>query len=104
MENNKPSKTDTNNLVAKVRLRGITASIFANQSESGSTFHKVSIQRTYKDGDEFKTSTTFGRDDLPLVQQAAHSAWLEIMKQESKASLEKHNADDSRKKKYTSGK
>ena len=87
----KQAKRDDGNLVAKVKLRGISASIFANTTDSGVTFHKVAIQRTYKDGDTFKTSTTFGRDDLPLVEQAAHAAWLEIMKQEQTASLEKHD-------------
>ena len=50
------------------RSRGVSASVFANQAKSDGrdiTFHKVSLQRTYKDGDEWKTTTSFSRDDLP---------------------------------------
>ncbi|MCX7422838.1 MAG: hypothetical protein NT013_25320 [Planctomycetia bacterium] len=30
-------------------------------------YYKVSLQRTYKDGNEFKTTTNFSRDDLSIV-------------------------------------
>jgi len=77
---------ETNKPVLKFQLRGISASVFANQSENGVPFYKVSITRTYKDGKTFKTTTTFGRDDLPLVQTVARDAWLAIMKLESQQS------------------
>lgn len=75
--------SSTNKPVAKAKLRGISASVFENQTDKGQPFYKVSITRTFKDGDEFKSSTTFMRDDLPLVEAVAHRAWLEIMKLES---------------------
>ena len=53
-----PSK-DSVKPVHVIRLRGITASVFANSAETKNgdvTFHKVSVQRTYKDGNEFKTT------------------------------------------------
>ncbi|WP_145364513.1 hypothetical protein [Stratiformator vulcanicus] len=74
-----------NKPVKKFQLRGISASIFENRSEKGSPFHKVSITRTYKDGDEFKTTGSFGRDDLPLVEALARQSWFEILKREAKA-------------------
>ena len=57
--------------VKTFRLRGISVSVFANQAKSEGrdiVFHKVSVQRTYKDGDDWKTTQSFGRDDLPVVQ------------------------------------
>jgi hypothetical protein len=87
------SATSTNSPVKVLRLRGISASIFENTSKSAdneTVFHKVSIQRTYKDGDEFKTTTIFGRDDLPVVQLLTLQAWEFILTQES-ASAKKNS-------------
>ena len=72
---------------AKVfRRRGITVSVFANPTEiDGRTvsFHKVTVQRTYRDGNEFKTTTAFGRDDLPIVSLLVGQAWEFILDAES---------------------
>ena len=68
------------------RLRGISASIFENHAKSDDrdvTFHKVALQRSYKDGDEWKTTTSFGRDDLPTVQLVLQRAWEYILDAES---------------------
>ena len=49
-----PSK-DSVKPVHVIRLRGITASVFANTAETKNgdvTFHKVSVQRTYKRSEE----------------------------------------------------
>ena len=46
------------------------------QNSSGEkTFHNVTIVRIYKDGDDWKESTSFGRDDLPIVGQVTQEAW-----------------------------
>ena len=40
--------------------------------------HNVTVSRLYKDGDQWKESNSFGRDDLPLVLKVvdqAHS-WI----------------------------
>lgn len=63
--------------VHKVRLGRITAAVWTNEGSNG-TFHNVTIARSYKDGDEWKESTSFGRDDLPLVAKAVDMAhtWI----------------------------
>lgn len=81
--NNRKDTSSTTKPVAKAKLRGITASVFENQTDKGQPFYKVTITRTYKDGDGFKNTSTFMRDDLPLVEAVAHRAWLEVMKLES---------------------
>ena len=55
--------TEKNGPVKKFRLRGISASVFENQTEKGQTFFKVTVQRSYKDGKTFKSTNTFSRDD-----------------------------------------
>ena len=68
------------------RLRGIAASVFANQTQvDGQTvsYHKVTIQRTYRDGDEYKTTTSFSRDDLPIVSLLVSRAWEFVLDTES---------------------
>ncbi|MEZ6133110.1 MAG: hypothetical protein R3C59_30950 [Planctomycetaceae bacterium] len=87
MDNNK--ETTNNKPVKKFQLRGISASLFENKSENGSPFYKVSMTRTYRDGDEFKTTSAFGRDDLPIVAELSHAAWLEILKQKASANAKR---------------
>lgn len=68
---------------AKVfRRRGIAVSVFANTTEVDGrrvSYHKVTIQRTYRDGLAFKTTTSFGRDDLPLLRLLIGQAWMFII-------------------------
>lgn len=78
-ENHKPVKV--------FRLRGISASVFANRAKSGErnvTFHKVSLQRTYRDGDSYKTTTSFSRDDLPIAGHLLKQAWAFVLDAESR--------------------
>lgn len=81
--------------VKVIRLRGVSASVFANQGKSEDrdiTFHKVSVQRSYKDGDEWKQTTSFGRDDLPVVNLVLRRAWEFIL--DAEASRGKEEADE----------
>lgn len=63
--------------IHEIRLGRIKAAIWENATQNG-TRHNVTVSRLYKDGDEWKDSTSFGRDDLPLVSKVvdqAHS-WI----------------------------
>ncbi|MBL4885954.1 MAG: hypothetical protein JKY95_15655 [Planctomycetaceae bacterium] len=82
-------KTDSNKPVKSFRLRGITASIFENSSQdTGKSFYKVTLQRSYKQGDDWKSTNSFGRDDLPLVSLLTKQAWEFILNTESKSQKE----------------
>ncbi|MBX9681402.1 MAG: hypothetical protein K2X38_21820 [Gemmataceae bacterium] len=63
--------------VHEIRLGRVKAAIWANDTEQG-TRHNVTIARLYKEGDDWKTSHSFGRDELPLVQKVADLAhsWI----------------------------
>jgi hypothetical protein len=63
--------------VNEIRMGRIRAAIWENETQNG-TRHNVTLSRIYKDGDVWKDSTSFGRDDLPLVMKVsdlAHS-WI----------------------------
>lgn len=63
--------------VHEIRLGKIKAALWANETDQG-TRYGVTVSRIYKDGENWKTSTSFGRDDLPLVAKVcdmAHS-WI----------------------------
>ena len=66
----------TNNRpVQEIRMGRIKAAIWENETQQGTRFN-VTVQRIYKDGDEWKSSDSFGRDDLPLLAKVldrAHS-------------------------------
>ena len=59
---NKPEKV--------IRIGYVSASIFVNEikSEGGTrTVRNVNLQRRYKDGDEWKSASSFGLGDLPCA-------------------------------------
>lgn len=63
--------------VHEIRLGRIKAAIWANEAQAG-VRHSVTFVRLWKDGEEWKTSTSFGRDDLPLIAKVADQAhtWI----------------------------
>lgn len=75
MSNNKP--------VHEIRMGRIKAAIWENATQNG-TRHNVTISRLYKDGEQWKDSLSFGRDDLPLVAKVADQAhsWIFNQKDE----------------------
>ena len=63
--------------VHEIRLGRIKAAIWENETDNG-TRHNVTVSRLYKDGEQWKDSASFGRDDLPLVAKVADLAhsWI----------------------------
>ncbi|MBL7648027.1 MAG: hypothetical protein JNK74_17735 [Candidatus Hydrogenedentes bacterium] len=72
-------KTTANKPVEELRLGTIKAAIWQNESKNG-TRYSVRITRLYKDEDEWKTSDSFGRDELPLVAKVADLAHIWIFR------------------------
>src|SRR5258708_7875133 len=86
-ENNRPVKV--------YRFRSVSASVFENNAKTDGrdrTFHKVSLQRSYRDGDGWKTTTSFGRDELPIAKLLLEQAWQYIL--EIEASRNREDDDD----------
>ena len=65
----------------EIKLAQIRASIWANQGQREDVWYSVSISRVYRDGDTWKDTASFGRDDLPLVVKAAEMAYAWIWSQ-----------------------
>ena len=66
--------------VHELRLGRIRAAIWENDTQNG-TRHNVTLSRLYKDGDNWRDTTSFGRDDLPLLAKVADLAHSWIFQQ-----------------------
>jgi hypothetical protein len=66
-----------NKPVHEVRMGRIKAAIWANSTSAGMR-HSVTFVRLYKEDGQWKTSQSFGRDDLPLLEKVADQAhtWI----------------------------
>lgn len=64
--------------VHEIRMGRIKAVVWSNETEGGIPRHNVQIRRLYKDGEDWKQSDSYGRDDLPLVAKVADMAhtWI----------------------------
>ncbi len=74
---NKPPTSTRVKPVHEIRLGRIKAAIWQNDTDNGYR-HNVTFSRLYKDGDQWKDSTSFGREDLPLLVKVADRAhtWI----------------------------
>jgi len=66
-----------NKPVHVVRFGAVKAAVWLNHTASG-PMHNVTLSRTYKDGDEWKKSGSFGADDLLPAAKALDKAhtWI----------------------------
>ncbi|MGE0608312.1 MAG: hypothetical protein AB7O62_14545 [Pirellulales bacterium] len=73
------------------RLRGISARVFENHSRIDGRdvcIHKVTLQQFYRDGDEWKLTNYFTRDNLPIARLLLERAWHFILESEVKPGRE----------------
>lgn len=74
--------------VHEIRLGRIKAAIWANELPNGTVVFNSTLGRIYHDGRQWQDSSSFGRDDLPLVMKIAdrvHS-WIFEQNQEQNGS------------------
>jgi hypothetical protein len=77
-------KTMANKPVHEIRLGTIKASLWTNETEHG-TRYNVTVSRLYRADNQWKTTESFGRDDLPLVCKVMNLAHTWIFEQGEKA-------------------
>jgi len=65
--------------VDRVKVGGISVSVWENKAKSGGEFHTFSLQRTYKDGDEFKYTGLLRASDLPKAVLALQKTYEKAM-------------------------
>lgn len=80
MGNEPTTQPARNKPVYEVRLGPIRASVWANETENG-TRYNVTFDRAYRDGDTWKSTSSFGRDDLLVLAKAADQAHTWILNQ-----------------------
>lgn len=66
MEKRKPVK--------EIRIGKVRAAIWQNEADGGAVRHSVTFSRLYKDGDQWKDSASFGRQELLLLGKVADAA------------------------------
>lgn len=71
--------------VHEIRLGAVKAALWKNDTDSGVRFN-VTFGRLYKDGDEWKNSDSFGRDDLLLLAKVADLTHTWICEQQAQGS------------------
>lgn len=78
--------------IASFKLGRIRAAVWENATDKGAVCN-VTIERRYLDGDEWKSSTTFGRLDLPLVAKVADEAMTFIYRRQPESATEQRQDD-----------
>ena len=63
--------------ISEVRIGRVKAAIWPNGTD-GRTRHNVTFSRLYKDGDEWKNTQSFSRNDLLLLAKVANQAHSRI--------------------------
>ena len=85
----------TNKPIKVFRIGSISASVFENESKESGLYHKVSFARSYRSGEEIKTSTSFGVTDAAVVgslaqQVVAYISALETKQRQTNAAKAKN--------------
>ena len=66
----------------EVRIGRLRATIWANQHETQGTWYSITLTRSYKDGSgQWKTASSFGRDDLLVLGEISRQAFHWIHRQ-----------------------
>lgn len=71
-----------------VRIGPVEAAVWENERKDGTPFYSVAFKRTYKDGEDWKESSSYGeRDCLSLARAALEAqAWIGQQMREAAAS------------------
>ncbi|HOW64848.1 MAG TPA: hypothetical protein P5186_18270 [Candidatus Paceibacterota bacterium] len=72
--------------IHEVRLGFVKAAVWKNQTEAGARYN-ATFSRLYKDGDQWGSTESFGRDDLLLLAKVADQthSWICAQNQEDQS-------------------
>jgi hypothetical protein len=79
--------------VKEIRIGRVRAAVWENETENV-TFYNVTLSRLYKDGNEWKDSSSFGRDDMPLVAKVCDQVHTWIFEQATEKSEANRQSED----------
>jgi hypothetical protein len=81
-QTNKPATAtntpESNRPVHEIRVNGIRATIWANQTEKG-VRHSIQFEKSYKQGDEYKVTDTYFREDALVLSYLAKESFRWIV-------------------------
>ena len=80
-------ESTSNRPVEVFRASGITASVFKNRAKTedrATPFYKVTLERSYNDGEKWQTTGSLSRQDLPVAALLLQKAWNFIVEAEAK--------------------
>ena len=83
-----------NQPVHRIRLSHVSAAIFRNETSEGKTFYNTQFDRSYRDGEDWKHTSSFGRDDLLLVAKVADLAHSWVYEQLKSDTSDEANAPE----------
>ena len=69
--------------VHEIRIGALKAAIWQNETTNGIR-HSVTFARSYKDGETWKSTSSFGRNDMLPLGKLANEAHTWIITQEAK--------------------
>jgi hypothetical protein len=67
--------------VFEVRMGRIRAAVWENGSQENGTWYGVTFSRLYRENDQWKDSSSFGRDDLLLLAKVVDHVHTRIYQQ-----------------------
>ena len=70
----------------EIRLSGVRASIWKNDTEKG-TFYNTTFERYFRDAETWKSSDSFGRDDLLTLSFVAQESLRWIVQQHEQPAM-----------------
>jgi hypothetical protein len=82
-----PSEPQRNAPVFTCRHRALKAAVWKNESESGKFFN-VTLTRSYKEGETWHESTSFGYDDVLIVAELLRTCYGFISREMAKQNEE----------------
>ncbi len=85
MSNNQP--------IQRLRIGNISAAIFENKTQEGKTFYNAQFDRSYRDGETWKHTQSYGRDDLLILAKLADQVHSWIVEKQQSASTEESDQD-----------
>lgn len=59
----------------QIKLGNIRAAIWINEGKESTPWFSVTLSRLYKDGDDWKDTTSLRRDDLPVASKILDMAY-----------------------------
>lgn len=73
--------------IHRIRLSNVSAAVFKNTSSEGKTYFNVQFDRSYKDGEEWKHTKSFGQNDLLNLAKVADQThtWMTEQQQADKS-------------------